>query len=69
MQLIFMQAKHSKHIRINIFCNVGISTSQIPRVPRDGTTNQRVSMEQPMAPGVYVAEDRLGQASVGGEAL
>jgi hypothetical protein len=30
-----------------------------PRAPRDKTTNQRVHMEEPMAPAAYAAEDGL----------
>jgi hypothetical protein len=30
-----------------------------PRAPRDWTTSQRLHMEGPMAPAVYVAEDGL----------
>ena len=33
--------------------------TSIPRAPRDYTTNQRVQMEQPMAPAAYVAEEGL----------
>jgi hypothetical protein len=30
-----------------------------PRAPKDQITNQRVHMEEPMAPAAYVAEDGL----------
>ena len=39
-----------------------VCTGQTPppaRMPRDGTTNQRVHMERPMAPAAFVAEDGL----------
>jgi hypothetical protein len=33
-----------------------VSTGQIPRAPRDWTTNQRINMEEPIALTVYVSE-------------
>jgi hypothetical protein len=36
-----------------------VSVGQIPRAPGDWTTNQKVHMEEPMTPAMYVAENDL----------
>ena len=36
-----------------------VSTGQTTGAPRDGTTNQRINMDRPMAVATYVAEDGL----------
>ena len=38
---------------------VTVSTGQIPVAPGNWTTNQRIYMEEPMAPAAYIAEDGL----------
>jgi hypothetical protein len=36
-----------------------VTSGQTPRAPGDWATNQRIHMDQPMAPAAYMAEDGL----------